>query len=216
MHTHYDEELERNSSDELLKKYKRERNRFVGQSLKGNIPIITLIKANPMVPGADEAISQHAAYYTQSVDNPNSLSTKIFFVRTFQDHSTPCLTNQEDFTVTNEDTELDNWNLFGNFLATLGVKQIIIRGRNFEYEEKQIGLLDTAESLFQRKFPNETAVIGPSLVKLPAKCLGSAVLNLSVRGFKILRSRLTYPKQFDKKRAPLQSAIKKTFDTTQI
>ena len=179
--------------DEITRftQYQKDRARFIQQGLKGSMPVIAFIDANPRVPGSDEIIEDYQVYYSDlhESDKPGEL----LFIRTFQGAAVPCLTHQDDYAILNEDTRIDNWNELGAFFAELGVQKIILRGRNLAFEEKDSERLDTAYTLYLNKHPELKDDPEQKRIPLPSRCVGDALVNLEVRGFDVKLSRLTYP-----------------------
>lgn len=193
IHTHFSD-IEKPQTQQQIEEfelYQKQRDRFIKQGHKGNIPVIAFVESNPLVPGADEILEDYERYYRDLKEN-ESRPSQILYVRTFSGDSVPCVTRQDDYIVLEEDTRVENWNEVGTLLAALGTKNLIIRGRDLAYIEKPANRLDSAYTLYVEKHP-ELLENSKETIRVPAKCVGHAIVNMEVRGFKILNSQLTYP-----------------------
>lgn len=195
IHTHYANDTGEKTKEEIesFARYLEQRDTFISHGHVGKMPVIAFIESNPLIPGSDEVLEDYKTYYGDLKEDKDTLS-EIAFVRTFDNHSVPCIIGQEDYSVFSEDTRIDNWNELGGLFHSLGVTTVILRGRNFAYEERDKDRLDTAYTLYVDKH-NELAGDSDGTVSVPAKCVGDAMVNLEVRGFRVLSSRLTYPDQ---------------------
>ena len=193
VHTHYVGDFDPITQEEIGKfnAYQDKRERFIQQAHEGRMPVIAMIDSNPQIDTDNEIIEDYKNFYGDL--NTKDKESSIFFVRTFDGHSVPCLKNQQDYAVLQEDTRIENWNALGQTLADLGVKNVIIRGRNFAMEERDVNKLDTAYSIYKEKYAIDIEQNDSSNVLMPSRCVGDAMVNLDVRGFKILKSQLTYP-----------------------
>lgn len=194
IHSHYVGDFDPSTEEEIemFTRYAEDRDRALKQISKGKIPVVSLIEANPFVPEMEENITDYEIFYR---DLQEKIGGKVYFVRTFQGSAVPCLKHQEDLVIQKEDTVLDNWNELGSLMASLGVKTIIIRGRNLTYEDKRIASLDSAHELYLQNHPEIVDGNNTEVANFPSRCVGDAIVNLEVRGFTVKQSRITYPEQ---------------------
>ena len=178
IHTHYDENTD--NSPEALK-YKELRDKAIAASNSDAMPIISFIET-PM--GYEDYIDAYGNAYSKLMKGT------VFVVPTFQDTSVPYILNKEDVFVSKHETEVLNWDLLGSKLVDLGVKKVIIRGRNFEYSQVDPETMTLAQDIYTEK--NQLSGAKPSI---PDKCAGDAVVQLDARGLTVLKTKVTYPEQ---------------------
>jgi len=181
IHTHYSEDFGPESPNENLRNYKYLRNKAISSST-GEMPIVTFIETPP---GFEDEIEKYRLVYSKLT---NGL---IYIVPTFQGTSVPCILDRDDIAVRNHKTEVENWDIVGGILAKLGVKKIIIRGRNLDFSEIKPEDFTLAQDIYSKIEDLDTS----KPVRIPDQCLGNAIIQLKARGFEILPSRVTFPKK---------------------
>lgn len=182
IHTHFAEGGELDFEYEgALREYKQLRDSAISSSAE-IMPIVTFIEAPP---GLEDEVEKYRLLYSKLT------SGLIYVVPTFQGTSVPCLVDIDDIWVRYHKTEVENWDIVGGIFAELGVKKIIIRGRNLDFREVKPENFTLAQDIYSQSLGLDTSMEAV----LPDLCLGNAIVQLKARGFDILPSRVTFPKR---------------------
>ncbi|OGC56990.1 hypothetical protein A3H26_04075 [candidate division WWE3 bacterium RIFCSPLOWO2_12_FULL_36_10] len=185
IHIHYMEHTEINDPNkESLLEYRYLRDRVISSSTEA-MPIVSFIETPP---GFEDEVEQNRLVYSKLTQG------LIYVVPTFQGTSVPCIVDRDDTWAKYHKTEVDNWDVVGGIFAELGVKKIIIRGRNLDFREVESENFTLAQDIYSQIERLDTT----SAISIPDQCLGNAIVQLKARGFEILPSRVTFPKRINR------------------
>lgn len=194
IHTHYGENPEpAKSGHEDLSRYKSDRDKMISQSLGGKIPVIAFIGMDIERPDPDKALREYQKYYNSL--NQSDLSPEVYYALTFQDSPTPFLLESlpNKYSL---DIEKQCWDKFDALLKKLGVRKVILRGRNLWSISPDLGILDDA----QREYAARNNLITGEGVhqygrNLPGGCVGYSIIQLENRGYQVMKSRVIHTRK---------------------
>lgn len=152
VHTHTDPQFDR---FKLLEEYQKGIGHVITDS-SPRMPVIALIEAFPSTDPNDIELD----YYTRRYAGTKS---PIYYVRTYPTDATPAL----DADPQSPEKEKENWDTFTQRLKEIGVKSVVVSGRNF----------------WNKEDPDERG------------CVGFATHELKKRGIASFQSKITFPEQ---------------------
>lgn len=204
VHTHDDEGKQGWKEDAAdLARYLRVREKMIETSYRNKLPILALIGSRSREENeSGETLANYERYYHSY--NRNGSNPTIYYLSTLRDRSTPWIITPEpeneysdEFEQRQSDEytqfENKNWDLFYEKLTELGVKTVIIRGRNLELKTVPTQYLDKRKKdILVRKFFLKEEADGTIFVKRPEACVGKAFLQLGIRGMDVRLSNVVH------------------------